>query len=81
MHSGFVPINESVDLIYSAQKGWAKIMLQNLIEHRQLNCMVGELVMDSQRKAIDEMNAREKMVADRREQQRLHILRNLLCRH
>jgi hypothetical protein len=56
-------------------------MLQNLSDYRQLDCMAGESEMEGQHNAVDEMNAREKMVADRREQQRLHILHNLLCRH
>lgn len=56
-------------------------MVQITIEHSQSKCIDGDLLRESQRQTMDEMNAREKMVADRREQQRLRILRNLVCRH
>ncbi len=43
------------------------------LEHPNSNT---DSIVQVQRNAVHEMDAREKMVAARREQQRLHILRN-----
>ncbi len=59
-------------------------MLQNLssgFEHKQSNSMGSGSAVESQRNAGREMDAREQMIAARREMQRLYILRNLCGRH
>jgi hypothetical protein len=55
-------------------------MLQNRIDHQQANAIVSELATERQYKILNELDAREEMVAARREEQRLHILRNLMFR-
>lgn len=44
-------------------------------EYKQASYMAAQT--ESQRNSTAEMDARDKMIADRREQQRLYILRNL----
>jgi hypothetical protein len=50
-------------------------------EHPQAACRSAELATENQHNAAREMDARDEMVAARREQQRLYILRNLNGRH
>lgn len=50
-------------------------------EHQLAAGMRAELAADNQHNAVHEMEAREQMVAARREQQRLQILRRLGYRY